>query len=100
VRQHGNRAKFYSFYAKVLVKINNSKSFFLSLNIKLNTEDLWESKGSAPHIHTVDTSWSVVISVSTVREQTPVVLPCGQKARRAHVCLKAVAKTIFCAIGA
>ena len=73
--------------------------FFQSLNIKLSTEDLWESKGSAPRIHTVDTSWSVVISFSTVREH-PVVLPFGQKARRAHVCLKAVAKTVFCAFGA
>jgi hypothetical protein len=34
-----------------------------------NTEDLWESKGSVPHIHTVDASWSVMISFSTVREQ-------------------------------
>jgi hypothetical protein len=62
-------------------------------------EDLRESKGSAPRIHTVDTSWSIVIIFRTVTEH-PVVLPCGQKARRAHVYLKSVAKTIFCAIGA
>jgi len=62
----------------VFVKINNSKSSFLSLNIKLNIEDLWESKGSATRIHTVDTSWSVVISFSTVREH-PVVLPVDRR---------------------
>ena len=55
-----------------------TRKVFLSLNIKLNTGDVWKSKGSAPRIHTVGISWNVVISFSTVREH-PLVLPVDRR---------------------